>query len=70
VAEAWQDFRITPMAANVQWIFYRNKAGEVILNVLLNERETTLPVRPYSKPYYRWEDVLAYCSGVAGEIGN
>lgn len=67
VAYVWQDWRVTPMAANVQWIFYRDPSGEIILKVLLNERETSIPVKPFSGPYYRWEDVSAYYSGIAAE---
>ena len=53
---AWQDFDTNPMAANIQWILYRNAAGRVLIKVLLNEREVALPLPPVAGPYYDWED--------------
>ncbi len=64
---AWQDFRVTPMGGNIQWIFYRNAAGEVILKVLHNEREASIPVKRFSGPYYKWKDVQAYYTKIAAE---
>ena len=53
--------RIIPMAANIQLVFYR-KAGsdEVLVKFLLNENETSIPVRTDCAPYYRWDDVKRY----------
>jgi len=61
-AEAWQDFRISPMAANLQMIFYKNSEGSVLVKFLLNEEETTIPaLNPSIAPcYYNWEDVKAF----------
>ena len=60
-ALVWQDFRITPMAANVQWVFYRNKKGDVLVKLLLNEVETRLPLETECFPYYHWTDFRTYC---------
>ena len=57
VAECWQDFRITPMAANLQMIFYRNRQGSVLVKFLLNENEIRLPIVGESGPYYDWQKV-------------
>lgn len=54
---AWQDFRISPMAANLQWVFYRNAAGHVMVKLLHNEREVRLPIESTSAPYYDWDTV-------------
>lgn len=43
-----------PMGASLQFVFYRNGGGDVLLKVLLNEREATLPLP--GGPYYRWSD--------------
>lgn len=61
-ADAWQDFRISPMAANLQMIFYKNNEGTILVKFLLNEEETTLPaLTPSIAPaYYKWEDVKTY----------
>ena len=62
-AEGWHNFDIFPMGANIQLIFYRNtkKGGPVLVKILLNEDETTLPMADQSRaPYYIWEDVRQY----------
>ncbi len=59
----WRNYRIFPMACNVQLIFYRpkkGKTGDILVKALLNERETTLPVKTDQWPYYRWADLRQY----------
>jgi hypothetical protein len=58
----WQNYKIFPMACNIQLIFYKPKRGQgdVLVKALLNEREATLPVKTNHFPYYRWEDVRKY----------
>ena len=59
----WTDFRIIPMAANIQLIFYRHKKnGDVLVKALLNENEVTLPLKSDIAPYYRWDDFYRYYS--------
>lgn len=60
VSKYWKDYEIAPMAANVQWIFYHDKAREIWVKILLNEKEITLPVSTSRFPYYRWEIVCMY----------
>ena len=56
--EGWINFEVFPMAANIQFVFYRkNKnAHDVIFKVLLNENEATLPLPTDMAPYYHWND--------------
>jgi hypothetical protein len=58
----WRNYRIFPMACNIQLVFYRPKKGngDILVKALLNEREMTLPAKPVSGPYYRWEDLRQY----------
>lgn len=58
----WVDYRVFPMAANVQIVFYRKSPGDsdVLLKVLLNENEATLPLPSNQAPYYRWSDFKEY----------
>lgn len=60
--DSWVNFRIYPMACNIQWVFYRSKKKDapVLVKALLNEKEATLPVKTDQYPYYKWEDVRAY----------
>ena len=60
--KGWNDWRVTPMAANVQLIFFRNpkEPGKVLVKVLHNEREVHLPVATDIWPYYNWTDLRAF----------
>ena len=59
----WRNYRIFPMACNVQLVFYRpkkGKTGDILVKGLLNEREMTLPAKTDQWPYYRWSDLRQY----------
>lgn len=61
--EQWVGYRIYPMACNVQIVFYRpkgKKQGDILMKVLLNESEATLPLPTTNFPYYRWTDFREY----------
>ena len=62
-AKGWWCTSVFPMGANVQFIFYRSgpKDQDVLLKVLLNEQEATLPIPTDQAPYYRWSDFRQYC---------
>ena len=57
--EAFSDWKIAPMAANIQMIFFKNKKNpkDIIVKFLLNEEEKTLPISSEIAPYYPWSDV-------------
>ena len=57
---AWQDYRVSPMAANLQLVFFRNAAGRVLVKLLHNEREAHLPLKAVEGPYYDWADLRRY----------
>lgn len=62
VYKAWSDFKVAPMAGNIQLVFFR-KAGsdEILVKFLQQEREVLVPpVTSKLLPYYRWSDVLNY----------
>lgn len=54
---AWQDYRVSPMGANLQIIFYRDKKNDILVKLLLNENEVTLPIKSEFGPYYSWNVV-------------
>ena len=73
ISEVWSITDIIPMAANLQMVFYRNKAGEVIVHFSLNEKEATLPIETYqpdgakkssTAKYYLWSDVKSYWNDI------
>ena len=62
VDKGWINYKVFPMGANIQLVFYRRNASDedVLVKVLLNENETTLPVPTDCAPYYHWNDFKAY----------
>ena len=60
--ENWCNYRIFPMACNLQFVFYRKAFGDrdIIFKVLQNENEATLPRPTDMAPYYHWKDFKAY----------
>jgi len=56
--DGWINFEVFPMAANIQFVFYRKNKHDrdIIFKVLLNENEATLPLPTDMAPYYRWSD--------------
>ncbi len=59
----WVNYRIYPMACNIQLVFYRSKKQKdapILVKALLNEKEATLPVPTDQYPYYKWDDLRAY----------
>lgn len=61
VNSVWNSSVSICMASNLQMIFYRNKKNEVIVKLMYNEKETTIPaLKTWSGPYYRWSDLKAY----------
>ena len=56
----FQNYNI-PMAATLFFVFYRNRKGDILFKLVLNESEATLPqLTPVEGPYYRWSDFTAW----------
>lgn len=74
---AWQECTLSPMAANLQMVFYRpinpDDGAPILVKLLLNEREVLLDgdIKTANGPYYRWTDLRTFClnqlSLVSGE---
>ncbi|MBO5052762.1 MAG: histidine-type phosphatase [Muribaculaceae bacterium] len=62
LAGTYSDYQISPMAANLQLIFFKNKGGDVLVKILLNEQEVKIPVETDIFPFYHWEDLKIYLS--------
>lgn len=63
VFETFADYKVAPMAGNVQLIFFRNpkdKNAPVLVKFMLNEEEQRIPEETDIWPFYRWEDVKAH----------
>ena len=61
-AADWKTYRIYPMAGNIQIIFYRSSPSDsdILVKILLNEGEVSLPIETDMAPYYHWNDVRDY----------
>ena len=62
-ADAWVGWQVSPMAANLQMVFHRNRNGHVLVKLLLNERETAIPALGEG-PYYDWNAFRAYAENL------
>lgn len=66
LAANWRNYEIFPMGSNIQIVFYRPKDAkeyrpdDVLVKVLLNEAEATLPIEPATGNYYRWSELRKY----------
>ena len=62
IAENWRGYKITPKAANIFFIFYRNSEGKILVRAQINERDVELPIESDTPYYYEWDKVkeLAY----------
>jgi hypothetical protein len=61
-SKGWWACQVFPMASNLQIVFYRKDAQDqdVLIKVLLNEKEATLPLPSDIAPYYHWSDFRKY----------
>lgn len=67
IASLWHNYDIFPMAGNIQMIFYAPEdktptPDNVLVKVLLNEKERHLPVATDNFPYYKWSLVRDFYS--------
>ncbi len=61
LAEHWRSYEVFPMAANIQMVYYRKPGSDdILVKVLLNEHEATLPIETDCAPYYHWTDVRSF----------
>lgn len=61
VATHWRSYQLFPLGANLQLVFYRSRKNpRILVKVLLNERETRIPIPSDTAPYYDWEQVRLY----------
>lgn len=74
VKNLWKGYDI-PMAANLQMIFYRNRNGNILVRLMLNEKNVTLPLPSVDGHYYSWsvlrrhlEDRLLYASEILASV--
>ena len=61
LAELWRSHQFITMASNMQFVFYRSKkSSDVLVRILHNENDMTLPIESATAPFYKWEDAKKY----------
>lgn len=55
--KSYSNFKISPMASNLQIVFFKNKKRDVLVKFMLNEREMSIPLSTDIFPFYHWTDV-------------
>ncbi len=60
--KVFSDWKISPMASNIQLVFFRSSKdpNDILVKIMLNEEEKTLPIKSDIAPFYKWSDVKAY----------
>jgi len=68
IYQNWQ----TCKASNLQLVFYRGKkaSDDVLVKVLLNGSEVSLPVQTDCYPYYKWSDFKAYYTAKIAKVAT
>lgn len=68
VKNFWRSDQI-PMASNLQLIFYRSrKSSEILVKVLYNGVEASLPLPEATPSFYTWSDFKSFYSKLISEI--
>lgn len=60
--EAWQNYHVSPMAANIQLVFFAKEGSDdILVKFLLNENEMAVPaVATDVAPFYHWADIRTF----------
>ena len=57
------------MGANIQLIFFRKSGSkDILVKFLMNENETSIPLKTDCYPYYHWSDVKRYYSNKLKDV--
>ena len=59
VSDNWNATYMMPMATNLQLVFYRNRKGDILVKVLFNEGESSIPALGPG-PFYPWDAIRKY----------
>ena len=67
----WFDFRMMPMASNLQMVFFRNRKGDVLVKLVYNDRETLIPaVKTVDGTFHKWADLREHLVKTAAAISD
>ena len=64
----WFQSYVVEMAANIEFVLYKNRPGDIIFKVVLNESDATLPyLTPVSGCFYKWSDFREWVGKLLAE---
>ena len=65
IHDSWTTYDRIPMGTNFQMVFYHNKKGDILVKLLNNEKETSIPaLKTAIGPYYHWSELREYLEGL------
>ncbi len=65
IHDSWTTYDRIPMGTNFQMVFYHNKKGDILVKLLNNEKETSIPaLKTAVGPYYHWSELREYLEGL------
>ncbi len=69
VEEAWANFKVTPMASNMQAIFFRpvDGEGEILVKFMMNEHDVELPIPSVTPHFYKWSSAREFLKSQADD---
>ena len=71
LGESWPSFKVVTMGSNLQFVFYRSKKNpDILVRILENENDVTLPIESATAPFYKWEDVKSYLNARIAEFNK
>lgn len=66
---AWCNYKVAPMAGNIQLVFFRKKGSEdILVKFLLNEHEVSIPLPSDVAPFYHWKDVYEFYKNILNDL--
>ena len=65
INSVWNTSVFMSMGANIQFVYYKNKSADILVKILYNEKETSIPaLKAFSGPYYKWSDLKEYLNNL------
>ena len=67
-AKYWFQNYSIPMAATLEFVFYKNKKGDILFKPVLNENDAFIPaLTPVQGNFYRWKDFLSFADEIISQ---
>jgi len=61
--DEYYDWGFAPMASHILFVFYRDKKGNVLVRLLMNDEDVRLPLQTVNGVFYSWTVLRAFLVG-------